>query len=99
MTETDSLRVLIADDEPLAAERLQLLLARAEGAQLVGRLNLRHDEPVQARPGHGPQVVGPQRRPEVVDAHPPLGPGFTRAQHLCAEVPRPVLGCGGDGVL
>ena len=30
------LRVLIADDEPLAAERLQLLLARAEDAQLVG---------------------------------------------------------------
>lgn len=30
------LRVLIADDEPLAAERLQLLLAKAEGAQLVG---------------------------------------------------------------
>src|SRR5438045_3986762 len=30
------LRVLIADDEPLAAERLQLLLARADGAQLVG---------------------------------------------------------------
>ena len=36
MTEGDPLRVLIADDEPLAAERLQLLLARAEGAQLVG---------------------------------------------------------------
>ncbi|WP_343040005.1 LytR/AlgR family response regulator transcription factor [Sphingomonas piscis] len=32
----DSLRVLIADDEPLAAERLQLLLARSEGAALVG---------------------------------------------------------------
>lgn len=30
------LRVLIADDEPLAAERLQLLLARSGGAQLVG---------------------------------------------------------------
>ena len=28
--------MLIADDEPLAAERLQLLLAKAEGAQLVG---------------------------------------------------------------
>ena len=28
--------MLVADDEPLAAERLQLLLARAEGAQLVG---------------------------------------------------------------
>src|ERR671916_1078922 len=36
MHETKPLRVLIADDEPLAAERLQLLLARAEGAQLVG---------------------------------------------------------------
>src|SRR3954463_3839052 len=36
MVEGGPLRVLIADDEPLAAERLQLLLARAEGAQLVG---------------------------------------------------------------
>jgi len=36
VTEDEPLRVLIADDEPLAAERLQLLLARAEGAQLVG---------------------------------------------------------------
>src|ERR1043165_9555825 len=36
MAEADPPRVLIADDEPLAAERLQLLLARAEGAQLVG---------------------------------------------------------------
>src|SRR5690242_13651228 len=36
MGETKPLRVLIADDEPLATERLQLLLARAEGAQLVG---------------------------------------------------------------
>ena len=33
---SEPLRVLIADDEPLAAERLQLLLARADGAQLVG---------------------------------------------------------------
>jgi len=36
MVEGKPLRVLIADDEPLAAERLQLLLARADGAQLVG---------------------------------------------------------------
>src|SRR5579884_2802744 len=36
MSETKQLRVLIADDEPLATERLQLLLARAQGAQLVG---------------------------------------------------------------
>jgi two-component system response regulator AlgR len=36
MAEQKPLRVLIADDEPLAAERLQLLLARADDAQLVG---------------------------------------------------------------
>src|SRR4029078_11048294 len=36
MADARPLRVLIADDEPLAAERLQLLLARANGAQLVG---------------------------------------------------------------
>jgi two-component system response regulator AlgR len=31
-----ALKVLIADDEPLAAERLQLLLARCDGIDLVG---------------------------------------------------------------
>ena len=31
-----TLKVLIADDEPLAAERLQLLLARIGGIDLVG---------------------------------------------------------------
>lgn len=31
-----ALKVLIADDEPLAAERLQVLLARSQGAALVG---------------------------------------------------------------
>jgi two-component system response regulator AlgR len=36
MDEGRPLRVLIADDEPLAAERLQLLLAKADGGQLVG---------------------------------------------------------------
>ena len=36
MADADPIRVLIADDEPLAAERLQLLLARANGASLVG---------------------------------------------------------------
>ena len=32
----EPLRVLIADDEPLAAERLQLLLAKCDGIDLVG---------------------------------------------------------------
>jgi two-component system response regulator AlgR len=36
MADDKPLRVLIADDEPLAAERLQLLLARSDGASLVG---------------------------------------------------------------
>ena len=36
MADGKPLRVLIADDEPLAAERLQLLLAKAVGAHLVG---------------------------------------------------------------
>src|SRR3954463_4797896 len=33
---TEPLRLLIVDDEPLAIERLQLLLARIEGVQLAG---------------------------------------------------------------
>lgn len=36
MADEPPLKVLIADDEPLAAERLQLLLARSQGARLVG---------------------------------------------------------------
>jgi two-component system, LytTR family, response regulator AlgR len=36
MPDSPSLRVLIADDEPLAAERLQVLLSRTKGATLVG---------------------------------------------------------------
>ena len=32
----NAMRVLIADDEPLAAERLQLLLAKCDGIDLVG---------------------------------------------------------------
>ena len=36
MDEPPELKVLIADDEPLAAERLQLLLARCDGIDLVG---------------------------------------------------------------
>jgi two-component system response regulator AlgR len=36
MTEGTHLKILIADDEPLAAERLQMLLARIENVHLVG---------------------------------------------------------------
>ncbi len=36
MASAPKIRVLVADDEPLAIERLQLMLSRIEGVQLVG---------------------------------------------------------------
>ncbi len=36
---TEPLRILIADDEPLASERLSLLLGRVDGISLVGTAN------------------------------------------------------------
>ena len=36
MTDSSGLKILIADDEPLAAERLQMLLARIDDVLLVG---------------------------------------------------------------
>ena len=35
----DSMRVLVVDDEPLAVERLQLILARMDGVSVVGTAN------------------------------------------------------------
>jgi two-component system, LytTR family, response regulator AlgR len=39
MTEPARVRVMVVDDEPLAVERLQLLLARLDGVTLVGTAN------------------------------------------------------------
>jgi two-component system response regulator AlgR len=39
MAEADSLRVMVVDDEPLAVERLQLLLARLPSVIVVGTAN------------------------------------------------------------
>ncbi|MBV9883458.1 MAG: response regulator transcription factor [Sphingomonadaceae bacterium] len=39
MPEATPIKVLVVDDEPLAVERLQLLLARVEGVTLVGTAN------------------------------------------------------------
>src|SRR5688500_7320876 len=36
MTDSNELKILVADDEPLAAERLQMLLARIPDVHLVG---------------------------------------------------------------
>lgn len=56
MTDSDALKILIADDEPLAAERLQMLLARVEGVHLVGTA---HDgeSAVRMAEALGPQLV------------------------------------------
>lgn len=39
MADVQSLRVMVVDDEPLAVERLQLLLARIDGVSVVGTAN------------------------------------------------------------
>src|SRR5918999_5556399 len=39
MAEEDKLRVMVVDDEPLAVERLQLLLARCPDTTVVGTAN------------------------------------------------------------
>ncbi len=39
MTDAAPLRILVVDDEPLAVERLQLLLARLQGLTVVGTAN------------------------------------------------------------
>jgi two-component system response regulator AlgR len=39
MAEAAPVKVMVVDDEPLAVERLQLLLARCEGVSLVGTAN------------------------------------------------------------
>src|SRR4249919_2898436 len=39
MTDNLTLRVMVVDDEPLAVERLQLLLARLDGVAVVGTAN------------------------------------------------------------
>lgn len=39
MAEDAPLRILVVDDEPLAVERLQLLLARCDGVNVVGTAN------------------------------------------------------------
>ena len=61
------LKVLVVDDEPLATERLQLLLARAEGVDLVGTASdgeaaVRMAEALQPAKVTAVQVVDPTMR-------------------------------------
>ena len=83
MTEAEPLRVLIADDEPLAAERLQLLLARAEGAQLVGTAS-DGDSAINLTEALHPDVL-------LLDIAMPGLDGIGVARALAAQTPSPAV--------
>lgn len=77
------LRVLIADDEPLATERLQLLLARSEGANLVGI----------ASDGESAIVLAEELSPDLLllDIAMPGLDGIEVARALAAQAPSPAV--------
>jgi two-component system response regulator AlgR len=83
MREGKPLRVLIADDEPLAAERLQLLLARADGAQLVGTAS-DGDSAINLSEALHPDVM-------LLDIAMPGLDGIAVARALAAQTPSPAV--------
>jgi len=83
MVEDAPLRVLIADDEPLAAERLQLLLARAQGAQLVGTAS-DGDSAIHLTDALHPDLL-------LLDIAMPGLDGIGVARALAAQTPSPAV--------
>src|ERR671928_1640830 len=83
MAEPNPLRVLIADDEPLAAERLQLLLARADGAQLVGTAS-DGDSAINLTAALHPDLL-------LLDIAMPGLDGIGVARALAAQTPSPAV--------
>jgi two-component system response regulator AlgR len=83
MADDSPLRVLIADDEPLAAERLQLLLARAQGAQLVGTAS-DGDSAINLTDALHPDVL-------LLDIAMPGLDGIGVARALAAQQPSPAV--------
>ena len=77
------MRVLIADDEPLARERLRDLLARQPGIELVG----------EAGDGREALHACAEQRPDLVllDIAMPGIDGLEAARHLAAFEPRPAV--------
>ncbi len=77
------LKILIADDEPLAAERLQMLLARVDGVHLVGTA---HD-------GESAVRMAEALRPDVVllDIAMPGLDGIEVARALCRDGHSPAV--------
>ncbi|HEX3423422.1 MAG TPA: LytTR family DNA-binding domain-containing protein [Sphingomicrobium sp.] len=83
MPEEKPLRVLIADDEPLAAERLQLLLLRSDGAQLVGTAS-DGDSAINLTEALHPDVL-------LLDIAMPGLDGIGVARALAAQDPSPAV--------
>ncbi len=77
------LKVLIADDEPLAAGRLQLLLARCEGVDLVGTAS-DGDSAVRMAEALGPDLL-------LLDIAMPGLDGIEVARALAAQRPSPAV--------
>ncbi|HEV8406950.1 MAG TPA: LytTR family DNA-binding domain-containing protein [Sphingomicrobium sp.] len=83
MLEEKPLRVLIADDEPLAAERLQLLLLRSDGAQVVGTAS-DGDSAINLTEALHPDVL-------LLDIAMPGLDGIGVAKALAAQDPSPAV--------
>lgn len=77
------MRVVIADDEPLARERLRALLAAHAGVELVA----------EAQDGEGTLQACSRHRPDLVllDIAMPGLDGLEAARHLAAFEPRPAV--------
>jgi two-component system response regulator AlgR len=83
MDEPTELKVLIADDEPLAAERLQLLLARCDGIDLVGSAS-DGDSAVRMTDALKPDVL-------LLDIAMPGLDGIEVARALAGQAPSPAV--------
>jgi two-component system response regulator AlgR len=83
MDEPIEIKVLIADDEPLAAERLQLLLARCDGIDLVGSAS-DGDSAVRMTDALKPDVL-------LLDIAMPGLDGIEVARALAGQAPSPAV--------
>ena len=83
MTSEGPMKILIADDEPLAAERLQMLLARQDGVKLVGTA---HDgeSAVRMAEGMAPDMI-------LLDIAMPGLDGIAVARALSGRQPSPAV--------
>ncbi|MBI1880681.1 MAG: chemotaxis-specific protein-glutamate methyltransferase CheB [Chloroflexi bacterium] len=82
-TKATPIRVLIAEDSPVARELLVAILQSASGLQVVGA----------ARDGAEAVRLARRLKPDVItmDAHMPELDGFAATRQIMAEIPRPIV--------